>query len=52
MTERITKCSCGKLYEFHSMYVGDQSRCPHCRSEMREQLEKDRQSNKTSKLLP
>lgn len=43
MLERVLKCRlCGRLYEFMSMMVGDQSVCGTCRAEARRQLEKDR----------
>ena len=34
MTEQIVKCPiCGKPYETHAFYAGDQSKCGPCRSE-------------------
>lgn len=35
---KIAKCLCGRRYDIYSMYVGDQSECPHCR-----QISKQRQ---------
>ena len=45
MNARFVRCTCGRLYKFYSMFVGDQSQCPRCRAaeekEYREQEEQD-----------
>lgn len=39
--EQVAKCKfCGKLYEFYSHMVGDQSVCPDCRAEAKKNMRK------------
>lgn len=38
----FVRCLCGKLYRVMSMYCGDQSVCPSCKSARRKEYEEQK----------
>ena len=51
MSEKVLKCPmCGRLYNFYNMMVGDQSVCPRCRKEAKDNMEED--TGKKQPLFP